>query len=42
MDGARFDGLARSVSTMLSRRTLAGALGLGALTLPGLVAAKNN
>src|SRR4051794_8512906 len=40
MDSVRFDGLARSVSTMLSRRTLASALGLGALALPGLAEAK--
>jgi hypothetical protein len=40
MDGARFDGLTRSVSTLLSRRSLAGALGLGALALPGLADAK--
>jgi hypothetical protein len=40
MESDRFDGLTRSVSTVLSRRTLAGALGLGALVLPGPVAAK--
>jgi hypothetical protein len=40
MDSARFDGLARSVSTLLSRRTLAGALGLGALAVPTLAEAK--
>ena len=40
MDSDRFDGLTRSVSTLLSRRTLAGALGLGALGLPALAEAK--
>jgi hypothetical protein len=40
MDRTRVDGLTRSVSTMLSRRTLAGALGMGALALPGLTDAK--
>jgi hypothetical protein len=40
MESDRFDGLTRSVSSLLSRRTLAGALGLGALTLPSLVEAK--
>jgi hypothetical protein len=40
MDSARFDGLARSVSTLLSRRTLAGAFGLSALAIPGLAEAK--
>jgi hypothetical protein len=41
MERARIDGLARSVSLLLSRRTLAGGLGLGALAHPGLIAAKN-
>jgi hypothetical protein len=40
MDSVRFDGLTRSVSTLLTRRTFSGALGLGALALPGLVEAK--
>jgi hypothetical protein len=40
MDTARFDHLTRSVSTLLSRRTLAGALGLSTLTLPSPVDAK--
>lgn len=40
MDSIRFDGLTRSVSTLFSRRTLAGALGLGALAHPGPAEAK--
>jgi hypothetical protein len=40
MDSHRFDGLTRSVSTLLSRRRLAGALGFGALTFPGLAEAR--
>lgn len=40
MDSDRFDGLTRTVSTLLTRRTLATALGLGALGLPGLAQAK--
>jgi hypothetical protein len=40
MDPVDFDRLARTVSTVLSRRTLAGALSLGALTVPGLAEAK--
>ncbi len=39
MDFARFDDLSRSVSTRLSRRTLAGVLGFIAPTLPGWVEA---
>jgi hypothetical protein len=35
-----FDGLTRTVSTALSRRSLASALSLGALSLPALAAAK--
>jgi hypothetical protein len=42
LDTARFDHLTRTVSTLLSRRTLAGALGLGVLGIPGLVDAKKN
>jgi hypothetical protein len=42
MDIARFDHLTRTVSTLLSRRTLAGTLGLGALALPGLAEAKKH
>jgi hypothetical protein len=38
----RFDGLARSVSTLLSRRSIAGRLGLGVLALPGLAEAKKH
>jgi hypothetical protein len=40
VDTARFDALTRAVSAVLSRRTLAGVLGLGALTLPSLADAK--
>jgi hypothetical protein len=40
MDLERFDHLTRAVSSVLSRRTLAGALGLGALSLPLLTDAK--
>jgi hypothetical protein len=40
MDSNRFDALARSVSTLVSRRKLAGGLGLSALMLPGLGEAK--
>jgi hypothetical protein len=40
MDIDRFDGLTRTVSTLLSRRAIAGALGLGTLALPGLADAK--
>jgi hypothetical protein len=40
MDSDRFDGLTRSLSTLLSRRTLAGGLGLGVATLPVLAEAK--
>jgi hypothetical protein len=39
---ARFDRFTRSVSTLLSRRTLAATLGLGALGLPGLAEAKKH
>jgi hypothetical protein len=42
MDSVRFDRLTRSVSTVLSRRTLAGALGLGALVRPDLADAKKH
>jgi hypothetical protein len=41
MDSDRFDGLTRSVSTLLSRRTLAGGLGLGMVALPNLSEAKH-
>jgi hypothetical protein len=40
MDSDRFDGLTRSFSMFLSRRALAGVLGLGTLGLPGLADAK--
>lgn len=40
MDTDRFDWLTRSLSTMLTRRALAGGLGLGALALPHLSDAK--
>lgn len=40
MDGMRFDRWTRAVSTMLTRRTLAGALGLGAIGLADLADAK--
>jgi hypothetical protein len=40
MEMDRFDRLAHSVSGLLSRRALAGALGLGALVWPSLVDAK--
>jgi hypothetical protein len=36
----RFDSLTRIVSTVLSRRTVAGVLSVGALALPGLTDAK--
>jgi hypothetical protein len=42
MDSDRFDGLSRSVSALLSRRSLAGILGVAALTAPGVVAAKKH
>jgi hypothetical protein len=42
MDSDRFDGLTRSVSTLLSRRTLAGVLGLGALAVPTRTEAKKH
>jgi hypothetical protein len=35
-----FDGLTRTVSTVLSRRSLASVLGVGTLSLPALAAAK--
>lgn len=40
MDATGFDRLTHSLSTRLARRTLTGALGLGALATPVLVAAK--
>ena len=40
MESDRFDGLTRTVSMLLSRRAVAGALGLGALALPGLADAR--
>jgi hypothetical protein len=40
MDTARFDRMTRTFSTVLSRRGLAGALGVAAGTIPGLAAAK--
>jgi hypothetical protein len=40
VDINRFNGLTKSVSTLLSRRTIASTLGLGALALPGLAGAK--
>jgi hypothetical protein len=40
MDSDRFDGLARSVSTLLSRRTLATLLGFGAFAWPRVAGAK--
>jgi hypothetical protein len=40
VDCNRFDRLTRSFSTLLSRRTFASALGLGALSLPSLADAK--
>jgi hypothetical protein len=40
MDVERFDHWTRTISAHLTRRTLAGALGLGALAVPGLTAAK--
>jgi hypothetical protein len=42
MDTDFFDDLTRSVSVLLSRRTLAGALGVMALGLPGLAEAKKH
>jgi hypothetical protein len=40
VETARFDHLTRVVSTVLSRRAVAGDLGHGALALPGLADAK--
>ena len=40
MDSDRFDRLARSLSSLLTRRTLAGTVGLATFGLPGLVDAK--
>lgn len=40
MDTARFDDLSRTVAHRLSRRGLAGTLGLAVLTRPGLLEAK--
>jgi hypothetical protein len=40
MDTDRFDSLTRTFATVLSRRAIAGALGLGALALPDLAGAK--
>ncbi len=40
MDAFHFDHLTRTVSTVLSRRTAASVLGLGALALPGLADAR--
>jgi predicted outer membrane repeat protein len=40
METDRFDRATRPVATVLSRRALAGAMGLAALTLPGLVEAR--
>jgi hypothetical protein len=40
VETARFDHLTRAFATLLSRRTLAGALGLGTLALPSLIDAK--
>lgn len=40
MDTARFDRMTRTFSTVLSRRGLAGALGVAAGAIPGLAAAK--
>jgi hypothetical protein len=41
MDGMHFDSWARTVSSVLSRRTFGGVLTLGALALPSLIGAKN-
>ena len=40
MDHHRFDQIARTLSTSQSRRGLLGALGLGAILLPGTTGAK--
>jgi hypothetical protein len=40
MDTARFDSLSRRVSTLLTRRTLSGVLGLAAFGLPAFADAK--
>jgi hypothetical protein len=40
VDSDHFDHLTRKVRRLLSRRTFAGALGLGALTLPNVIDAK--
>jgi hypothetical protein len=40
MESNRFDSLTRSVSTLLSRRSVAGILGLSALAVPSLAEAK--
>jgi hypothetical protein len=42
MDTARFDRLTRSVSTLLSRRTAASAVGLAVLAMPGLAEANKH
>jgi hypothetical protein len=42
MNSACFAGLTRSISTLLSRRSLAGMLSLAALTVPGLAEAKKH
>lgn len=42
MDHHRFDQIARTLSTFQSRRGLLGALGLGAILLPGTAGAKKN
>jgi hypothetical protein len=42
MDSDRFNDLTRSISTLLSRRSYAAALGMSASALPGLVAAKKH
>jgi hypothetical protein len=41
MESARFDGLARAIATVLSRRRLSWALGASVLSVAGLVEAKS-
>jgi hypothetical protein len=42
MDSTHFDGLARSVSILLSRRALVSALGVAAIARPGVAGAKRH
>jgi hypothetical protein len=42
MDTDRFDRLSRTVSLLVSRRSVTGALGLGAIAIPGLAEGRKN